>query len=227
MPVLIAAVNRDLDIVVPLASKLLTGGGEVRCYLEFDDHELRSMGCKIAVGDLDDAYTMEAALTNVHTFIPLLADPLSFAADLGQLTAFGGAAAEAAAAAHLGQTILPISAAGGARHPIFEALRAIEEAFREAVEPLCVLKTRFVAGQDRPLRIAGLGDAQYELSTVSVEDLIAAIAAADDREGIEETRDLDSQPMGVTPEKTVDSITSDLLAFPSILAATRDKELES
>lgn len=226
MPVLIAAVNRDLDIVVPLAEKLLNGGGEVRCFLEFDDHELRSMGCKIAVGDLGDAYTMGAALTNVHTFIPLLADPLSFAADLGQLTAFGRAAAEAAETTHLGQTILPISSAGGGGHPIFETLRAIEEDFRGSVEPLCVLKTRFLAGQDRPLRLAGLEDAQYEVSAISVENLIAAIAGADDREGIEETQNLDSKPMRVKLETGLNPAISGFFTFPLALASSRDKGLE-
>ncbi len=75
MPVLIAARSADLDLVRPLARLLRSGGGEVRCYLDTDDHELRDLGCKIAVGALDDAYNLEAALTRVHTFIPLLPDP--------------------------------------------------------------------------------------------------------------------------------------------------------
>lgn len=217
MPVLIAAVNRDLDIVVPLAAKLLEGGGEVRCYLEFDDHELRSMGCKIAVGDLDDAYTMGAALTNVHTFVPFLADPLSFAADLGQLTAFGRAAAEAGAAAHLAQTILPISAAGEPGHPIFDALRAVEETFRRLVNPLCVLRTGFVAGPDRPLSPTEPQGSQDNVSAVEVTDLVAVIAAADDRERIEGDWELAGSLVSVMAESGSDRIFSELRAFPLLV----------
>lgn len=207
MPVLIAAVNRDLDIVVPLASKLLAGGGEVRCYLEYDDHELRTMGCKIAVGDLDDVYTMGAALTNVHTFIPLLADPLSFTGDSTGLAAFGAAAAEAAVAAGPEQTILPISTAGEAGHPVFEALRAIEESFREAVKPLLTLRTSFIVGPERPLRIAGPGKAEHEVPCITVEALTTAIAAADDLEGTQDTQTLESNPTGV---KTASFVTDSL-----------------
>lgn len=214
MPVLIAAVNRDLDIVIPLASKLLAGGGEVRCYLEYDDHELRTMGCKIAVGDLSDSYTMGAALTNVHTFIPLLADPLSFAGDVTGLTAFGKAALEAATAARPEQTILPISAAGQTGQPVFESLRAIERSFQEQVEPLLVLRTNLVAGPQRPLRVAGPQDAKYEVSCITVEALTTAIAAADDQEGTHGVQALESHPTGVTLQISADSIPAGLLARP-------------
>ena len=101
MPVLIAARSADLDLVRPLARLLRSDGGEVRCYLDTDDHELRDLGCKIAVGALDDAYKLEAALTNVHTFVLLLADPFDVRTpeDLGQLRDMGLASAEAAAGA--------------------------------------------------------------------------------------------------------------------------------
>ncbi len=227
MPVLIAAVNRDLDIVISLAEKLLTGGGEVRCFLEFDDHELRSMGCKIAVGDPGDAYTMGAALTNVHTFIPILADPLSFADNPSQLIGFGKAAVEAATAGNLEQTILPISGASGAGNLIFETLRSIEEAFRESVEPLYVLKTPFVAGQFRPLWLADLEEAEYDGPAVTVDDLTSAIASADDREGIEETLNLDYRRMALKLQMTEQAATADLLPPLSVLATGSDNELES
>lgn len=212
MPVLIAAAHRDLDIVVPLASKLLAGGGEVRCYLEYDDHELRTMGCKIAVGDLHDAYTMGAALTNVHTFILLLADPLSFTGDIPGLTAFGKAALDAATAARPEQTILPISAAGQTGQPVFELLRAIEQSFREEVKPLLVLRTNLVAGPERPLRIAGPQDAEYEVSCITVEDLTTAIAAADDLEGTHDIQTLESTQKGVILQENRDRIPAILLA---------------
>lgn len=226
MPVLITAVNRDLDIVIPLAAKLLTGGGEVRCYLEYDDHELRTMGCKIAVGDLDDAYTMGAALTNVHTFIPLLADPLSFTDASDQLTSFGAAAAEAAADAGLGQTILAISVAGGKGNAIFDAMREIEEAFLSSVKPLCVLKTGFIAGADRPLRLAGSSDPGKKVSAVEVVDLVAAIAAADDRERIDGVWELAGQPLAVSPQENGDSTVSGLFASPLVLGNSAADEFE-
>lgn len=72
MPVLIAARQDALDLVVALAEILRSDGGEVRCYLEEDSHELRTLGCKIAVGRLDDPETIAGALTNAHTLVGLL-----------------------------------------------------------------------------------------------------------------------------------------------------------
>lgn len=194
MPVLIAARSADLDLVRPLARLLRSAGGEVRCYLDTDDNELRSLGCKIAVGALDDAYNLEAALTNVHTFLPVLADPFDVRTpeDLGQLRDMGLASAEAAAGAGIAQTILPVPVLPGV-HPVTATFAAVEKAFDAGVHPLCRLQTGYLWGDERPLP-ALLSAARHHgvqlpkgvcLSVLDVDDWAVVVAAADDREDLD------------------------------------------
>jgi hypothetical protein len=194
VPVLIAARSADLDLVRPLARLLRSGGGEVRCYLDTDDHELRSLGCKVAVGALDDAYNLEAALTNVHTFLPLLTDPFDLRTpeDLGQLRDMGLASAEAAAGAGIAQTILPIPVLPGV-HPVTATFAEVGKAFDAGVHPLCRLQTGYLWGEERPLP-ALLSAARHhgvELpkgvchSNQDVDDWAVVVAAADDHEDLD------------------------------------------
>ncbi len=207
MPVLIAARSADLDLVRPLARLLRSGGGEVRCYLDTDDHELRDLGCKIAVGALDDAYNLEAALTRVHTFIPLLPDPFDIhdTDDLADLRAAGLAAAAAAAAADLAQTILPIPVLPEA-HPIQAAFAEVDKAFAApGLQPLCRIRTGYLLGPDRPLTIVlrGITSAGVDVvrsvivSVLDVDMWAATVAAADDREDLDGTWELggDAEPL--------------------------------
>jgi len=191
VPVLIAARSADLDLVRPLARLLRSGGGEVRCYLDTDDHELRDLGCKIAVGALDDAYNLEAALTNVHTFLPVLADPFDVrtAEDLGQLRDMGLASAAAAAGAGIVQTIPVLPGV----HPVTATFAEVEKAFDAGVHPLCRLQTGYLWGDERPLP-ALLSAARHHgvelpkgvcLSVLGVDDWVAVLTAADDREDID------------------------------------------
>jgi hypothetical protein len=206
VPVLIAARSADLDLVRPLASLLRSDGGEVRCYLDTDDHELRQLGCKIAVGALDDAYNLEAALTNVHTFVPVLSDPFDIhtAEDLGQLRDIGMASAEAAAGAGIAQTILPIPVLPGT-HPVTATFAEVEKAFEAGVHPLCRLRMGCLWGEERPLP-ALLSAARHHgvdlpksvcLSVLGIDAWAAAVAAADDREDLDGTWELggDIEPL--------------------------------
>lgn len=206
MPVLIAAHGTDLDLVRPLARRLREDGGEVRCYLDTDDQDLRVLGCKIAIGALDDAYTLEAALTNVHTFVPVLMDPFAVndGADLAALRATGVAAAEAAAASDLAQTILPVPLLPEG-HPIQAVLGEIEQSFETGVRPLCLLRTGYLWGEGRPFpaALAAAKAAGAELDpgvcvcVVERPTWASVIAAADDREGVQGAWDLggDVQPL--------------------------------
>ena len=206
MPVLIAAHGTDLDLVRPLARRLRDGGGEVRCYLDTDDQELRLLGCKIAVGALDDPYNLEAALTNVHTFVPVLADPFAVhdPADLAILRATGLAAAEAAAASDLAQTILPVPQLPKG-HPIQAVVGEIEQSFDSGVRPLCLLRTGYLWGEGRPFptALAAAKAAGADLApdvclcVVDTPTWASVIAAADDREGVQGAWDLggDVQPL--------------------------------
>ncbi len=166
--------------------RLLGDGGEVRCYLDEEDHDLRSAGCKLAVGMLGDEVNLEAALTNVHTFIPVLPDPLRLddADALASLRSFGIAAAEAAGSAGIEQTILALPRLPAAANPLTEAFDEIASAFAAAVRPLCILRTALVWSEDRPLasivrRLRGHGPS---LPVVSSGEVALALAAVDDRE---------------------------------------------
>lgn len=200
MPVLILAAAEDLDIVRPLAARLLADGGEVRAYLDDDDFELRNMGCKLALGSLDDEINLEGALTNVHTFIPILTDParVSEQSSLDRLVELGLACAHAAAAASIAQTILPLSIASGSDNALGQGLARIEQEFRESTEPLCVLRVGFLWGPERPLlaciRALGRPDAglarDARVRVVQVEDFVVLVTSADDREGLSGTWEL-------------------------------------
>jgi hypothetical protein len=199
VPVLIAAQASDLDLVRPLARRLRADGGEVRCYLDADDHALREMGCKIAVGALDDAWNLEASLTNVHTFVPVLADPFRVGGEtaLAQQRVYGLSAARAGAGADLAQTILPLPALPRG-HPVEAVVHEVEAAFVTGTRPLCRLRTGYLWGEERPLpavlRGAGSSGAALSegvcLSILDVQDWVAALAAADDREGLDGIWDL-------------------------------------
>jgi hypothetical protein len=183
MPVLIAAGNTELDLVRPLAFRLLEDGGEVRCYLEEDDHELRQEGCKVAVGDLTDDVTLEGALTNVHTFIPLLPDPAVIVdeSSVEILQRIGLAWASAASRSDIEQTLLPIPSISRSETVIGRAYSDIERAFREACDPICILLTGWLWGEERPIRNFNFP----HIEVTDVRDLFMALAAADNLERIE------------------------------------------
>lgn len=196
MPVLIAARSADLDLVRPLARLLRAEGGEVRCYLDSDDYELRELGCKIAVGALDDAYNLEGALTNVHTFVPVLPDPfdLQTPEDFGRLLAMGLAMAEGAAGAGIAQTILPFPVLP-TPHPAAAVFGQVATAFKNNIHPLCQLRTGYLWGDGRPFPTL-LAAARHHgtdlprsvcVSVLDVEAWASAIAAADDRENLDGT----------------------------------------
>ena len=191
MPVLIAAASDDLGIVVPLARRLREDGGEVRCYLPEDDGELRHIGCKIAVGHPLDEMNLEASLTNVHTFVPVLPDlgGIDDPEVLEHVLRFGRVAAAAAGDADIAQTILCVPAAAPG-HAVGRGLAEIVGAFTAVVEPLCVLRTGLVWRTDGPLAAGmrslapGLPEVLKDavLAAVAVDDLVRLVAEVDDRE---------------------------------------------
>jgi hypothetical protein len=199
MPVLIFAASADLDLTLPLATRLRNDGSEVRCYLDDDSYELRNIGCKIAVGRLDDDANLEGALTNVHTFIPFLPDPVLVLDETGakEMLEMARGVARAANGAGIPQTIVSLPAFDRGDGPIPAAYAAAEEEFVEQVKPLCVIRTGFIWGPDRPFTrmVSGLSPDERAGRTASVtrvEDLAAVLAAADDREQIEGTWEFSS-----------------------------------
>lgn len=185
MPVLIASHKTDVDIVRAVALRLREAGGEVRCYIDEDDHELRDMGCKVAVGLLDDSYNLSGALTNVHTFMPLMPDSMTWH-DPSTVEQVGAAWASAAAATEIEQTILAVSQVG-------DAFDRVKDVFQRACDPLAVIRTRMVVGTSRPMR-PGTGAV---VPAVYVDKLAEVLAAADEVEGLTGEWALDGWPIEV------------------------------
>jgi hypothetical protein len=212
VPVLIAAASDDFGLVVPLARRLREEGGEVRCYLPEDDGELRHIGCKIAVGHPLDEMNLDASLTNVHTFVPVLPEVAGIddPQTLELVLAYGHAAARAAADSSIEQTILCVPAVPEA-HPVGRALAEIATAFVAACRPVCVVRTGLVWRSDGPLA-AGMraldgsppGSEQSVVSAVALDDLVALLAEIDDREGTHGTWEFGGQAMSVSDLRLVD-----------------------
>jgi hypothetical protein len=196
MPVLVLASSDDLELARFLCARLVKDGGEVRCYLEEDDYELRDLGCKIAVGRLDDDANLEGSLTNVHTFIPLLPDPagLRDEAALAWFRDVGTGAAAAAGSSNIEQTVLALPAVSHLANPLGQAFKEIEEVFVERCRPLCLIRTGLLWGAQRPftagIRVLGRrgalpGDGTARISVLTEEDFASVVSAADEREGID------------------------------------------
>ncbi len=85
MPVLVMGAETALGREA--VARLLLGGGEVRVYLDAErsgDHDVqafRDLGCKVALGALDDEAHVETALAQVHTVVHLAIEPLRMPRD--------------------------------------------------------------------------------------------------------------------------------------------------
>src|SRR5687768_6455422 len=79
MPVLITGAETPEGLAT--ARRLARTRGEVRAFADVDAAEaaeaLRSLGCKVARGTLDDEGHLEAALEQVHTVIHLAGGPMT------------------------------------------------------------------------------------------------------------------------------------------------------
>lgn len=197
MPVLILGEVADLDLIRPLAARLRADGGEVRGYLDDDDYELRNMGCKLAVGRLDDEVTLEGALRGVHTFIPVLPDPLRLVDEsaLSWFELVGTSAATAAGAARIPHTILAMP---GVQE--VDVFKRVESMFEEKCHPLCTIRTGLLWGPERPLPqvVRGLGSVDMSISILRLHDWVMLLAAVDDRESVDGTWELSAPPASVS-----------------------------
>jgi hypothetical protein len=243
VPVLIATASDDLGIVVPLARRLREDGGEVRCYLPQDDGELRHLGCKMAVGHPLDEMNLEASLTNVHTFVPILPDiaGIDDAETLDLVAAYGRVAARAAGDSSIEQTILALPAVPES-HPVGRAFAEIAAEFMAASRPVCVIRTGLVWRGDGPLA-AGMRAFEDTLppalegsvvSVVALDDLVSLLAEVDDREDTHGTwefggqiaplADLRRLDWGTGPPVPLGPWMQDLLASDLVAGASAEKE---
>ena len=188
MPVLIFAAAADLDLVLPLASRLRGDGSEVRCYLDDDSYELRNIGCKIAVGRLDDDANLEGALTNVHTFIPFLPDPALITDETAakEMLEMARGVVRAARGSEIPQTIVALPGFEERYGSIPAAYVAARDEFIEQLTPLCTILTGFLWGPGRPFtRMVSQIPGDASVGVTSAENLANVLAAADDREQID------------------------------------------
>lgn len=211
MPVLILASPSQLPIARGLGERLVAEGGEVRCYLEEDDFELNSMGCKIAVGPLDDFGNVEGAMFNAHTFMPLLPNPLVIADEAGadQVGALGEGLADAASRSNVEQTVLALSCVSRCSGPIGRAYARVADAFRDKVDPLCVVVTGLIDDPQHPLPTSATPPDQAGESRIPVvgpEELIEVLVAADSREGLSGTWELGGRRAAVSPDGRISAV---------------------
>lgn len=185
MPVLITAHPSDVEIVRAVAARLREAGGEVRCYLEEDDYELRSIGCKIAVGRLADYTNLDAALTNVHTFMPLLPDGVTIERHLEEYRQFAGSILAAGKEAHVEQTIVALPGLRPPGNDVSTLVEGLESALDAALKNLCLIRVGVITTR----RHGGPGTASG-VPAATIEELVEVLTAADDHEGLSGTFEL-------------------------------------
>jgi uncharacterized protein YbjT (DUF2867 family) len=146
------------------AVRLLAGtGGEVRVFLQLDAGgggtaealaaRYREVGCKVALGDLDDEAHVESALEQVHTLLHLLGRPTDDPAAHLDRTATVVSAAIGAGCRRL-VVLSDLAAADPAGNPWLEALAQAEDLVADAPMERVVLRAAVTHGEDDPLTVA-------------------------------------------------------------------------
>jgi hypothetical protein len=142
MPVLVHAAHRPLARA--LTHRLLREGGQVRATANAGVAALRSSGVFTAVCDPDDEGTLEAALTQVHTFVVMLGG--LGRPDVDGVRREGLIAARAAEGADVQRVILVTLAGSGdpGAEPLRRAHGAVAAAFADLPVPSIEIRTGLV-----------------------------------------------------------------------------------
>ena len=192
MPVLVVGAESPAGHAA--VRSLRASGGEVRAYADADaagDDEaaaLRSLGAKVAVGDLEDEAHLEAALTRVHTVVHLARGPLArFSEHLDAVATSASAALGAGCQRFV--LVSEVAASEPAGNAYLEAVAAAEALVLDSPLEAVVLRCGLRYGRGDP--VAGLiadvplppsaADARH--APLFVDDLGAAVAAADAARG--------------------------------------------
>ena len=186
MPVLITGAETAEGIAT--ARRLLRTGGEVRVFVDEAAEEqadtLRSLGCKVARGTLDDEGHLELALEQVHTVVHLAGGPM------GDVDAVEDDAASVLSAA-IGagcRRMIWASHLGADKpdgNPYLSACRDVEELLAEAPLETIVIRRSLTYGPGDPLTAALAAGAaprsafEATHSPLYVDDLALVIAEAD------------------------------------------------
>lgn len=192
MPVLVTGAERGLGARV--LAQLRASGGEVRAYLDataVDDDAaaaLRSQGCKVAIGELDDEGHLEAALAQVHTVAHCWGGPLH---DLDEQLTVAGTLASALLGAGVRRLVWVRELADDAANPYLALLGEIGELFEELPVETVTLATTLRHGTGDPLTsrlaagwLSGSGvDALAAHAPIELDDVARAVVAADRQRG--------------------------------------------
>ena len=192
MPVLVTGAEAGLGASV--IDHLSRTGGELRAFLDAttctddDIARVRTGGCKVAIGELDDEGHLEAALEQVHTVAHCWTGPLHSPAE--QLEA-AAALASAALGAHVRRLIWVRDLARPEGNPYLEAGAQIAALFEDLPIETVMLSTAVRHSDDDPFTIrlaAGwLSGTPVDQATphapISNDDVARAIAAADRQRG--------------------------------------------
>ncbi|MFO8074631.1 MAG: NAD(P)H-binding protein [Egibacteraceae bacterium] len=192
MPVLVVGAERVVGRAAVAA--LARAGGEVRAFADAATARpevlaaLRGLGARVAVGAPDDEAHLEAALTDAHTVVHLAGGPLAEPAAHLEAAAATVLAAETAGCRRL---VLASELAAGepAGVAYLEAVAEAEALVADSPLEGVVLRCALRVGRGEPLA-AALGAAalppevaEARHAPVFVDDVAAAIAAADAARG--------------------------------------------
>ena len=191
MPVLVTASESATGRATVRA--LRRGGGEVRAWLDAeaatddDAAAMRSLGCKVAVGTIDDEAHLELALEQVHTVVHLGGSPLD-----EPETVLDDAAGvlSAAISAHCRRLVWPshLGAADPRGNAYLEVCAEVEELLAEAPLETVVLRRALTYGPGDALTALLVSGAPTEAmgartsarhEPLYVDDLAGAVVSAD------------------------------------------------
>ena len=192
MPVMVTGADDALGAAV--ADQLLASGGEVRAFLDattVDDDTaavLRTRGCKVALGELDDEGHLEAALAQVHTVAHCGVGPLE---DPEVLVPNAATLASALLGAGVRRLVWVRDLAVDGSNPYLTAQHEIGTLFADLPVETVTLATAVRHGPgDRLTRLLAAGwvqTADVDLETphapIHVDDVARAVVAADRQRG--------------------------------------------
>ncbi len=192
MPVLVTGAEDGLGVRV--IERLRASDGEVRAFLdataagETAAATLRSRGCKVALGELDDEGHLEAAMAQVHTVAHCWGGALH---DLDQQVVVAATLAAALLGAGVRRLVWIRELPADPANPYMATQSHIAELFEELPVETVMLATalRYGAGDPLTARLAdgwlsgSAVDPAAEHAPVHLDDVARAVAAADRQRG--------------------------------------------